>query len=137
MRAAVKQSRRSRLPAVEPVLTTAQLAGRCTADGGSAAAERLAIVLHEQAERPLGAVVADWMAERARYEAPEAPAPAEMLQGEILLVVGPEGGISDAEVERLTGAGAVTARLGSHVLRASTAGPAALVLVRHLAGLLD
>ncbi|GAA3690287.1 16S rRNA (uracil(1498)-N(3))-methyltransferase [Arthrobacter ginkgonis] len=137
VRAALKQSRRSRLPAVEPVLTTAQLAGRCAADGGNAAAERLAIVLHEKAERPLGAVVADWMAERARYESPEAPAPAEVLRGEILLVVGPEGGISDAEVERLTGAGAVAARLGSHVLRASTAGPAALVLVRHLAGLLD
>ena len=136
VRAAVKQSRRSRLPAVEPVLTTAQLAGRCAA-GGNASAERLAIVLHEQAERPLGAIVADWMSERGRHEAPEAPAPAEVLPGEILLVVGPEGGISDAEVERLTSAGAVAARLGSHVLRASTAGPAALVLVRHLAGLLD
>ena len=142
VRAAVKQSRRSRVPAVEPVLTTAQLAQRCAAgaatdDGGSAAAERLAIVLHEQAERPLGAIVADWMARRAGYEGPEAPAPGEVLPGEILLVVGPEGGISDAEVERLTSAGAVAARLGSHDLRASTAGPAALVLVRHQAGLLD
>ncbi|GER22146.1 ribosomal RNA small subunit methyltransferase E [Zafaria cholistanensis] len=137
VRAALKQSRRSRLPAVEPVLTTAQLAARCATGGGSAAAERLAIVLHEQAQRPLGAVVAEWMAARARYEAPEAPAPAEALPGEILLIVGPEGGISDTEVERLAAAGAVPARLGSHVLRASTAGPAALVLVRHLAGLLD
>jgi 16S rRNA (uracil1498-N3)-methyltransferase len=47
---------------------------------------------------------------------------------EVLLIVGPEGGISPREVTRLCGAGAVTALLGHHVLRSSTAGPAATVL---------
>ena len=46
--------------------------------------------------------------------------------GEVLVVVGPEGGISEGEVALLTEAGAVTARLGPHVLRTSTAGPVAI-----------
>jgi len=43
-------------------------------------------------------------------------------RGDILLVVGPEGGITPAESEALLGAGAVAARLGPTVLRASSAG---------------
>ena len=49
--------------------------------------------------------------------------------GEIVLVVGPEGGISDTEIAELTEAGATGVRLGSTVLRTSTAGPAALAVV--------
>ncbi|WP_245827724.1 16S rRNA (uracil(1498)-N(3))-methyltransferase, partial [Sinomonas mesophila] len=48
--------------------------------------------------------------------------------GEVLFIVGPEGGISPAELERFTTAGARTALLGPHVLRSSTAGPAALAV---------
>jgi 16S rRNA (uracil1498-N3)-methyltransferase len=44
----------------------------------------------------------------------------------LVLVVGPEGGIAPEELERLTAAGATTARMGPTVLRTSTAGPAAL-----------
>lgn len=47
----------------------------------------------------------------------------------IVLVVGPEGGISDEEIAELGGAGARTARLGSGILRTSTAGPVALAVV--------
>ena len=61
-------------------------------------------------------------------------APAAGARPEIQLVVGPEGGISDAELQKFVAAGAKVALLGNHVLRASTAGPAALVLVRHLLG---
>jgi len=49
--------------------------------------------------------------------------------GDILLIVGPEGGVSPAETEVLTGAGAVPARLGPTVLRGSTAGGVAAALV--------
>lgn len=42
--------------------------------------------------------------------------------GEIVLVVGPEGGITSAETDALLGAGAVATRLGPTVLRASSAG---------------
>ncbi len=53
--------------------------------------------------------------------------------GEILLVVGPEGGISPAETDALTAAGAVAAHLGPTVLRASTAAAvAAAVLLSRL-----
>ena len=46
--------------------------------------------------------------------------------GEIVVVVGPEGGISDAELDTFTAAGASVVRLGDAVLRTSTAGMAAL-----------
>jgi 16S rRNA (uracil1498-N3)-methyltransferase len=42
--------------------------------------------------------------------------------GEIALIVGPEGGITQAESDALAGAGAIAARLGPTVLRASSAG---------------
>jgi len=46
--------------------------------------------------------------------------------GDLLLVVGPEGGISDEELAVLTDAGAIAVRLGPSVLRASTAAAVAL-----------
>jgi 16S rRNA (uracil1498-N3)-methyltransferase len=49
--------------------------------------------------------------------------------GEILLVVGPEGGLDDAEVDTLRQAGATVARLGPTVLRTSTAGVVAASVV--------
>jgi 16S rRNA (uracil1498-N3)-methyltransferase len=42
--------------------------------------------------------------------------------GEILIVVGPEGGITEAETEAFCSAGAVAVKLGPTVLRASSAG---------------
>jgi 16S rRNA (uracil1498-N3)-methyltransferase len=49
--------------------------------------------------------------------------------GEIVLVVGPEGGITEAEAKALRAAGAVPAALGPTVLRASTAGVVAAGVV--------
>jgi 16S rRNA (uracil1498-N3)-methyltransferase len=99
-REAAKQSRRPRIPLVEVARTTPELARR-------AGRATLALVLHEAAERPLLDV----------------PLPSD---GELLVIVGPEGGISDGEVGLLAEHGAVPVRLGSEVLRASTAGPVAL-----------
>jgi 16S rRNA (uracil1498-N3)-methyltransferase len=101
--AATKQSRRARRPALGATCTTGDLAQRCR----TAAA---AYVLHEDAATPLAAV-----------DLPDA--------GEVLLVVGPEGGIAVDELERLEAAGAVAVRLGPTVLRSSSAGPAALALL--------
>jgi 16S rRNA (uracil1498-N3)-methyltransferase len=50
-------------------------------------------------------------------------------RGDIVVVIGPEGGISPAEAARLTSAGAVSARLGPSVLRASSAGAVAAALL--------
>ncbi|WP_214466885.1 16S rRNA (uracil(1498)-N(3))-methyltransferase [Microbacterium flavescens] len=48
---------------------------------------------------------------------------------DVLLVVGPEGGIASDELAELEAAGATLVRLGDSVLRTSTAGPAALAVV--------
>lgn len=110
--AAAKQARRAWVPQVRGLLRGRELA-TLVADvtaGGS-----VVVVLHESARDPLGAV----------------PLPVE---GEVLLVVGPEGGLTDAEVTALAGAGARVARLGPHVLRTSTAGPVAVALVSERLG---
>lgn len=44
----------------------------------------------------------------------------------VVILVGPEGGISEAEISRLTAAGAAAVRLGPTVLRTSTAAAVAL-----------
>jgi 16S rRNA (uracil1498-N3)-methyltransferase len=99
-REAAKQSRRARVPVIEEARSTPALARR-------AGAATLALVLHEAAQRPLLDV----------------PLPDS---GELLVIVGPEGGIADDELAVLAEAGALTVRLGPEVLRASTAGPVAL-----------
>jgi 16S rRNA (uracil1498-N3)-methyltransferase len=94
-----KQSRRSWFPEVTEPADLAEAVRRM-----SAAA--LAIVLDPDAAEPLTA----------------AAVPAE---GEIVLVVGPEGGVSPTENDAFAAAGAVRARLGPTVMRASTAGAVA------------
>lgn len=48
---------------------------------------------------------------------------------DVVLVVGPEGGISDEELAAFEAAGARRIRLGDSILRTSTAGPAAIAVV--------
>jgi 16S rRNA (uracil1498-N3)-methyltransferase len=105
-REASKQSRRTRVPLVSPLATTADVAARL-------AASAAALVLHEAADEPLAGV----------------PLPST---GEIALVVGPEGGITDGELALF--AAAIPVRLGSPVLRTSTAGAAGLAAVSLRAG---
>ena len=123
--AAAKQARRAWIPEV-----------RSAVDGGglqaAVAAADLAIILHEDAVRPLRQVLESW---RAANAAGDSSAGDGSGRGtEVLLIVGPEGGISPREVTRLCDAGAVTALLGHHVLRSSTAGPAATVLASDILG---
>ncbi|MFL6151318.1 MAG: 16S rRNA (uracil(1498)-N(3))-methyltransferase [Ornithinibacter sp.] len=101
--AATKQSRRTRRPALAPTATTADVAARVRASAA-------AFVLHEDATVPLVGVTL-----------PDA--------GDVLVVVGPEGGIAPDELTALEDAGAVVVRLGSTVLRSSSAGPAALAVL--------
>lgn len=48
---------------------------------------------------------------------------------DVVLVVGPEGGISTSELQQLTAAGAERVKLGGSILRTSTAGPAAIAVL--------
>jgi 16S rRNA (uracil1498-N3)-methyltransferase len=50
-------------------------------------------------------------------------------RGEIVLVVGPEGGIAPEELAAFAAAGALPVRLGDEILRTSTAGVAALAVL--------
>ena len=121
--AAAKQARRAWIPEVRAAVDGAGLqAAVATAD--------LAVILHEDAVRPLRLVLESWLDTSASGEVMAGDAGAR----EVLLIVGPEGGISPREVTRLCDAGAVTALLGHHVLRSSTAGPAATVLANDILG---
>jgi len=51
-----------------------------------------------------------------------------------VIVVGPEGGIDPGERDLLVGAGAIDVRLGSTVLRTSSAGPAAIAVLNGALG---
>ncbi|MEY4067046.1 MAG: hypothetical protein RIQ44_258 [Actinomycetota bacterium] len=55
-------------------------------------------------------------------------------EGRVAIVVGPEGGISDAELTALEEAGAIRVRLGSEILRTSTAGMAAISVLQSRLG---
>jgi 16S rRNA (uracil1498-N3)-methyltransferase len=123
--AAAKQARRAWIPEVRAAVDTAAL---------SAAVEAadLAVILHEDAVRPLRTVLETWDGAK-----PPAAGDGGVQPREVLLVVGPEGGISAREVTRLCDQGAVTALLGHHVLRSSTAGPAAAVLASDILGRWD
>ncbi|WP_459384914.1 16S rRNA (uracil(1498)-N(3))-methyltransferase [Arthrobacter humicola] len=121
--AAAKQARRAWIPEV-----------RAAVDGvglqAAVAAADLAVILHEDAVRPLRQVLEAWLESVGSGEVVADDAGSR----EVLLIVGPEGGISPREVTRLCDAGAVTALLGHHVLRSSTAGPAATVLASDILG---
>jgi 16S rRNA (uracil1498-N3)-methyltransferase len=59
------------------------------------------------------------------------------LGDDVTLVVGPEGGISEAEFELLESKGFQRVRLGKSVLRTSSAGPAAMAALQFASGLWD
>ncbi|OIU85037.1 MULTISPECIES: 16S rRNA (uracil(1498)-N(3))-methyltransferase [unclassified Microbacterium] len=101
VREAAKQAHRAWVPEVSAVQSTAQLAER--------AAHARLLVLDPWTETPLTGIRPDGR--------------------DLVLVVGPEGGIAPDELERLEAAGAERVRLGDTVLRTSTAGPAAIAVL--------
>lgn len=114
--AAAKQSRRALIPTVFDLYSTNQLAdfiGETRAEGSAV------FVLHERENQQL--------TDRLRALSSEVPA-------EIYLVVGPEGGISDREIELFSAAGAQPVLLGSEILRSSTAGSAAIAAINTILG---
>jgi 16S rRNA (uracil1498-N3)-methyltransferase len=101
VREAAKQSMRPWIPAVRGLASTRALI--------ELAADARMLVLEPTAQAQLSAIRPD--------------------ERDLVLVVGPEGGISPAELDALRAAGGTPVRMGSTVLRTSTAGPAALAVV--------
>ena len=106
-REAAKQARRSFVPVVRDLASTAQVATL------SAGATTLA--LHESSVTTLAAV--------------ELPA-----AGDVVLIVGPEGGLTEEELAVFVAADATVVRLGPQVLRTSTAAVVALGALGVLTG---
>ncbi len=98
-RESAKQSRRTWFPEVTDMVTTSEVVDLLREAS-------VPVVLHEAASGPLA----------------DLPVPG---RGEIVIVVGPEGGISDEELAAFAEVGAEPVRLGTSVLRTSTAGVAA------------
>ena len=105
---AAKQSRRSWVPRVHSMVTSSALADLIAAGGTW-------IVGHESATQPI-----------AQIGLPPT--------GQVAVIIGPEGGIDDAELAALNAAGAEAALIGPHVMRSSTAGPIAIAHLASRAG---
>jgi 16S rRNA (uracil1498-N3)-methyltransferase len=106
-REASKQSRRFRIPEVTEVATTAQI---CDAIKIS----DLALVFHESAAAKLSDQVSSHNVEH------------------LLIIIGPEGGLTDEEIAAFTDAGAKVALMGRPILRSAHAGIAAVSAVSAL-----
>lgn len=100
---ATKQSRRAWLPTIDQLHDTAQVAARLGEYDH-------ALVLHEAAT--VGLTSIDLSA-----------------AGSVVVIIGPEGGISDSETETLCQAGARAVKLGPEVLRTATAGMVVLAAI--------
>ncbi|MCV7221566.1 16S rRNA (uracil(1498)-N(3))-methyltransferase [Mycolicibacterium elephantis] len=111
-RAAARQSRRAYIPDVGGLVSTPQLVARVRDE---VAAGAVVLALHESATQRLTDVA--------------------LAQADsVMLIVGPEGGIADEEIQALSDAGAVAVRLGPTVLRTSTAAAVALGALGVLTG---
>jgi 16S rRNA (uracil1498-N3)-methyltransferase len=106
VREAAKQSIRGWVPEVGELATTGQVS--------ALAAGADVVVLEPTGETPLTAV--------------------RPTNRDLVLVVGPEGGIAPAELDAFRASGARIVRLGETVLRTSTAGPAALAVLNAALG---
>lgn len=111
--AATKQSRRARVADVDPLVTTSELAQQVKE--AVARGDRV-LALHESSVTGLSTLTWD------------------DIRRPVWIIVGPEGGVSDEEMAALVEPGAEAVVLGPHVLRASTAGPAAIAALAGVRG---
>jgi 16S rRNA (uracil1498-N3)-methyltransferase len=109
VREASKQAVRSRIPTVTDPVSTATLCGRVP--------EASWIVLDPRAVVSLS----EWFRSASKPTT-------------VGVIVGPEGGITDDEIAQFETEGATPVRLDGPILRASTAGPAAIAAILALSG---
>lgn len=111
LRAAAQQSRRAIIPRLNPLVQ-----GKALADLHDPRNGQYLVVLHEDGRDTLSSVV-DALPETTSC---------------VHVGVGPEGGVSDEELAAVAQAGGSVVQIGSHIMRASTAGPVAITLLNHL-----
>ena len=107
-----KQCRRSKLPEISKIMAFEEVL-----EYGSA--YDLQIVFYENESATLRSLM---------------PADPASFPRKILLILGPEGGFTDQEIENARAAGCIVAGLGSRILRAETAAIAACTLTQFLYG---
>ncbi|MEJ0014288.1 MAG: RsmE family RNA methyltransferase [Actinomycetota bacterium] len=107
--AAAKQSRRFILPEIETPITTAHIAKRFGQNTNL-------FVLHESATTKIS------------------DAAKNLIPGPIVLVIGPEGGLTGDELGQLASAGGTLVLLGNEIFRSAHAGFAALSAISALTG---
>ena len=124
LKEATQQSRRSWMPQLGACLGSRQIVSLCrkAVEHGD-----LIIVLHQDANTSWSLVNAEisLLADRCLDDGQPRT---------IGVIVGPEGGIADEEIEEFKTAGARCCVLGRNILRASTAGPVAISLVSQALG---
>lgn len=146
---ASKQSRRIWWPQITDPVSTSQVARLL-------AKATLGVVLHEEGELSLADLTPDQLgaASAGRREgggegrtsdgvldrsastdsASSGRASSGTVSGDVVLIVGPEGGVSPEELQTFAEAGAVAYRMGPTVLRTSTAGTVAAAVLLARAG---
>lgn len=110
---AAKQSKRDIIPQVQPVQSMAEMLAKCACQTKIIAYEcedRLSLKAALRAAEETGGIT------------------------ELLLIIGPEGGISESELEQARQAGAVPVSLGRRILRAETAGLVAISAIFYETG---
>ena len=110
---AAKQSKRDILPQVQAVQSMGEMLASCTC--------QTKIIAYECEDR---------LSLKAALKAAEAAGGIS----ELLLIIGPEGGISESELEQARQAGAVPVSLGRRILRAETAGLVAISAIFYETG---
>ncbi|WP_166972164.1 16S rRNA (uracil(1498)-N(3))-methyltransferase [Brevibacterium atlanticum] len=132
LHAASLQARRSRFPRLHELVRGTSLTRQLSESDA-------VFVLHETAQKRLSAALAELGHGGDDAAATSGPDPAAgpgsgSTPERIVLIVGPEGGISDGELEALTGIGAQPVLLGPTILRSSSAGSAGLVMAQNSLG---
>lgn len=112
VKTAAQQARRARIPYLHDPVT-----GTGIADLHDPATGKIVVVLHEDGTQTLESGLQSF-------------SQAQQLN----IVVGPEGGVTDAELEAARQAGASVVRIGRNVMRSSTAGPVAISLLQQMLG---
>lgn len=112
LQAAAQQSRRATIPRLNELIV-----GSDIVDLHNPSAGHHVVILHEDGDQRLDHIVDELSAADT-----------------IHVVVGPEGGVSPEELRAVQSVGGNAVRIGTNVMRASTAGPVAIALLNHLLG---